>query len=364
MFGGWIVAPLTLIEVSAVLTLLVVLRLGWLVQEKEKARRQISAREEFFRVVIQHAGDVICVTDREGDVLYRAGQADLSVAEGGDLPWAGDVHPQDHAGARAAFAEALHQPGKLVQAEMRARHIGGAWSWLEVRLVNLLEAPNVGGVVVALRDMTERRAVEDELRHNAFHDPLTGLPNRALLADRIDQAVLRGRRGNEVAVLFIDLDNFKTINDSLGHLVGDQVLCVVADRFEAAIRPGDTIARLGGDEFAVLMEHVSDRAVVSGVAERLVAMTASPVVIGFEHVPVSASIGIAIGTIGETTTGELLRHSDAAMYTAKAQAKGSAEIFDSEADFDQRTLGRLEMELDLRHALERDRSGLPLPADL
>jgi PleD family two-component response regulator len=99
---------------------------------------------------------------------------------------------------------------------MWARHIGGTWSWLEVRLVNLLEAPNVGGVVVALRDMTERRAVEDELRHNAFHDPLTGLPNRALLADRIDQAVLRGRRGDEVAVLFIDLDNFKTINDTLG----------------------------------------------------------------------------------------------------------------------------------------------------
>ena len=269
----------------------------------------------------------------------------------GVSPW-DVVHPDDREQVRAAFEKVMLRPGHVVQTECRALHANGSWIWLSARIVSLCDRPEVGGIVVNLHDVTGRKAAEEELKHQAFHDSLTGLPNRALFRDRLEHALQRaGRSAASVAVLFIDLDAFKNINDSLGHDSGDELLRTVAQRFADTIRGGDTVARLGGDEFGVLVEehgHADDEAVT--IAERILQSLSDPMDIAGTRLTVRASIGIASGTIGADAS-SLLRGADIAMYQAKTSGKGRYVRY--EPDMQTAVVERLQLESELFGALDR-----------
>jgi diguanylate cyclase (GGDEF)-like protein/PAS domain S-box-containing protein len=216
----------------------------------------------------------------------------------------------------------------------------------------ILEDGEVVGAVVTFKDITERKTLEEQLHHQAFHDPLTGLPNRALFMDRLDHALARAnRRGDKVAVLFTDLDNFKIINDSLGHEVGDQLLVAAAERLRACLRPEDTAARLGGDEFTVLVEEVYGVSDAARVAERIAESLQPPFALDQHEIFSTTSIGIALSSPHQEQSADLLRHADLAMYRAKHKGKARYEVF--EPSMDTAALERLRLENELRRALER-----------
>jgi diguanylate cyclase (GGDEF)-like protein len=206
-------------------------------------------------------------------------------------------------------------------------------------------------VLAAIQDVTERNELERELRHQAFHDALTSLANRALFADRVGHALDR-RRDNigSTAIVLLDLDGFKTVNDSLGHEIGDALLVGVAERLESVLRAGDTAARLGGDEFAVLLEDLDDDASAIDVAQRLIERVSVPFALAGKEIFVNASAGIAFGGEHGNTAGELLRNADAAMYRAKSEGKGCFRVFESAMHSD--AVARLELETDMRRAVD------------
>jgi diguanylate cyclase (GGDEF)-like protein len=208
------------------------------------------------------------------------------------------------------------------------------------------------GRVWSFRDVTERRRLEDELAHQAFHDSLTNLANQALFRDRVDHALARvGRRGGHLAVVFLDLDNFKTVNDSLGHTAGDELLVGVTERLEGCLRRADTAARMGGDEFAVLLEDTTGTEEAVEVAERMIAALRRPFLLSGKEVFISTSLGIAVDTPG-IECDQLLRNADLAMYTAKSLGKGRYEVFAPEMHV--AAVERLDLEVDLRRARERN----------
>jgi diguanylate cyclase (GGDEF)-like protein/PAS domain S-box-containing protein len=213
----------------------------------------------------------------------------------------------------------------------------------------------IGGEVVgrvwSFRDVTEHRRLQSELIHQAFHDPLTGLANQALFRDRVDHATTRlARNGGELAVLFIDLDDFKTVNDSLGHSAGDDLLRIVSDRLTSCVRHGDTAARLGGDEFAVLIDDLEDRDIAIAIADRVVVALREPVLLGSKHVSATASIGISFGSEGARVD-DMLRNADLAMYTAKGSGKNCVRVFAREMHL--AAVERLDLEVHLRGAADR-----------
>lgn len=207
------------------------------------------------------------------------------------------------------------------------------------------------GRVWCFRDITERKKAEERLQHDAFHDALTGLPNRALFLDRLSVIVAKRRRYYLFAVLFLDLDRFKVINDSLGHMAGDQLLEDVARRLESCLRPGDTVARFGGDEFAILLDDIKDVSDSIRIAERIQTDFAAPFRLEEQDVFTSVSIGIALGATGFDSPDDLLRDADTAMYRAKLQGKARHEVFDKEMH--SRAVALLKLETDLRRAVER-----------
>jgi diguanylate cyclase (GGDEF)-like protein len=202
-----------------------------------------------------------------------------------------------------------------------------------------------------LADAIERQSIEDDIRHRALHDPLTGLPNRVLFLDRLEQALARlGRRSSLAAVLFLDLDHFKLVNDCLGHHVGDELLTAAAPRLTQAVRGSDTVARFGGDEFGILLEDISGEHDAVEMAERIAATFARPFVLGGNEHFVTASVGIAVAQGGEVPS-ELIRDADAAMYRAKERGRARYELFDELMRA--RAISRLRVENDLRRAMER-----------
>lgn len=217
----------------------------------------------------------------------------------------------------------------------------------------IVEGDKILGAVVTFKDITERKALEKKLQYQAFHDPLTDLPNRALFMDRLGHALARaGQQASEVAVLFTDLDNFKVINDSLGHKAGDQLLVAVAERLKACLRPVDTVARLGGDEFTLLLEGVTGVSDAARVAERIAQELRAPFALEAQEVFATTSTGIAVSSSAQGQPTDLLRHADLAMYRAKSKGKACYEVFEPSMSID--ALERLELETELRRALGRE----------
>jgi diguanylate cyclase (GGDEF)-like protein/PAS domain S-box-containing protein len=237
------------------------------------------------------------------------------------------IHPDDAPGVRAALANVLSRRDGMTTFEFRAECADGAWRWLEARAANLLADPSVAGIAMNVRDVTERKSIESDLRHRALHDTLTDLPNRTLLEDRLRGAVGRSvRDGRTVTVFFLDLDAFKSVNDTLGHGAGDEVLAGVGRRLAAVARAQDTVARYGGDEFVVVVEHEQQEEWIKDFADRLRNVFREPVQAGRQPVQVNASFGIASASGGNPSPEGLLRDADAAMYQVK-QAGGDGYAF-------------------------------------
>jgi diguanylate cyclase (GGDEF)-like protein/PAS domain S-box-containing protein len=325
--------------------------------ERARAEEALRRSEERFRSLVQNASDVITVVRANGTITYVSPSIErvLGYKPEDVLGTNGfaRVHPDDAERVLRLFAAALEDGGASLPVELRIRHADGSWRWIEATGKNLLDEPSVRGVVVNYRDITERKAFEERLAHQAFHDPLTGLPNRTLLLDRLRHARARSRwRKGAVAVLFLDLDNFKVINDSLGHEAGDRLLVAVAARLRGCVRPTDTLARLGGDEFTILLENLSDVGEATRVAERITEGLRAPFTVGRREVFVTASIGVVLQAPEGGRSPNLLRDADIAMYRAKAAGKAGYAVFDR--SMSAAALRRLELEAELRHAIERD----------
>ncbi|MEP6690312.1 MAG: EAL domain-containing protein [Gemmatimonadaceae bacterium] len=343
---------------AAVLTALVIARQLVAVRETSVVLAEHAAREgeARFRALVQHSSDVITILEVDGTIRYVSPSVERMLGQEADdvvgTRLTELIHPTDIPKALAAFGDVSRAVGPSTPITWRLRGADGAWIHVENIATNLLEEPTVAGVVLNTRDVTDRKALEEQLTHQAFHDPLTNLANRALFRDRVEHALSRiNRDPRTVAVLFLDLDNFKTINDSFGHAAGDRLLVAAAERLQACLRASDTAARLGGDEFAVLIEDAPNAETVTQVAERIAAALTRPFLMGEGEMFVNASIGIAYTEAGENAD-ELLRNADVAMYTAKSRGKGLYAIF--EQSMHVAVLERLELEADLRRAVERE----------
>ncbi|HJW74373.1 MAG TPA: EAL domain-containing protein, partial [Thermoleophilia bacterium] len=312
--------------------------------------------EERFRALVQNAFDVITIVDAGGVIRYSSPSAtrvlgyDLDELTGTrflDL-----VHPDDAALAMDVISDLSSRNGECLPAEWRLRHEAGSWRPVEAVGQNLLGDPHVNGLVFTVRDIGERKDLEQQLAHQAFHDALTNLANRALFRERVAHALKRNERdGGSAAVLFIDLDEFKTVNDSLGHSAGDRVLVTVAERLQECVRGADTVARIGGDEFAVLIEDLHSTQDALDAGSRVVARLAAPHRVEATEIVVGASVGVAVSSCGRNSAEEIMRDADAAMYVAKRNGKGRLEVF--EPSMHAAAIARLSLESDLRRAIDR-----------
>jgi diguanylate cyclase (GGDEF)-like protein/PAS domain S-box-containing protein len=321
--------------------------------DRERAWREVQANEERFRALVQSSSDLILVLDREGTAVYVSGTSErmlgLTAAEVCAAALVDLVHPDDLQRVRAFFASAPTSGEPTQSVELRARHADGRWRHLEAIGTDHRADPAIAGLVLNVRDVTERKRAEETLAYQALHDSLTGLPNRALLLQRLSASAAAAEAGGPLpAVLFVDVDRFKLINDSLGHDVGDQLLVEAAGRLRAAVRASDTIARFGGDEFVVLCHPPTDPV---GLAERLLSSFEEPFRLCGESYYLSASLGVATPQGAFVNPIELLRDADTAMYRAKDAGRGRIRIFDEAARIS--ALARAHTEHELRGAIDR-----------
>ena len=347
--------PIPLGAASVALVALALLRMSLLMHSDRDARTRLRSEEQRAGAIAANSSDAVAVVDAQGVIRNDARLLALLVGfpesslQGADLFLA--VDPLDREASRAVFERSVQSPGRVFETELRVQRVDGRIMWVAARLVNLLHDPDLRGVIVTLHDITRRKLVEREIEHQAFHDGLTGLANRALFADRVQQALDGTSRSTlHPAVIFLDLDGFKTVNDSLGHAAGDDLLREVARRLVAAARNGETVARLGGDEFAILTEP-SRRPIDEActISERVLQVLSEPIALADQSVRVSASLGIAGGE-PESTGASMLRDADIAMYRAKSGGKSRWVVYDA----GMRTVAveRLQLETDLHRALE------------
>jgi diguanylate cyclase (GGDEF)-like protein/PAS domain S-box-containing protein len=305
--------------------------------------------------LVAHSTDLITVLDPQGIVVYQSPSIDRVLGMAADqilgTSFSRLVRESDRA-RLAALLEGAESGPETRTLECSLQHGDGNWREFEVQYSNLLDDKHVGGLVLNSRDISERKAFENQLAHQAFHDQVTGLANRALFQDRVSHALSRlSRDTNPIAIMFIDLDDFKTINDSLGHTAGDRVLQTVATRIAATIRPSDTAARFGGDEFAVLLEGVDDSQQAADLTERLIGALEQPLLIEGQELFIGASVGICISNNhDDPSADDLLRNADVAMYMAKRDLKGSYRVFES--TMHENVVARLELRADLQRAIE------------
>ena len=338
-----------------VLTAVVITRQVAAVWENTRLLAERTAREARFRSLVQHSSDVITVVNDQGTTQY------MSPAVKQVFGWRSDealgrrlsdlVHPDDAPLVATLLTDASISPGATATAIIRIRHARGEWRHIETIATGLLHDPTVGGIVLNTRDVSERVVLEAELTHQAYHDPLTGLVNRGRFRLLVEHALNRDSAPREhIAVLYLDLDGFKAINDSFGHSDGDQMLIETGARLRNATRGGDTVARLGGDEFAILLEKVHNDSEAIIIADRVTAAMRRPFKLRGGEVVASASIGIARGDVAENAD-ELLRNADVAMYVGKRGQKGSYMVFRPEMYAAVRD--RLQLENELRRDIER-----------
>ncbi len=319
----------------------------------------IRASEERYALAARAANDGLWDWDLTTDTMYFSPRWKAMVGcrddEIGNSPeeWFSRVHRDDLPSLLELINADLHGTGGPLEYEHRIRGAGGTYRWMLCRGLAVRDETTrrATRMVGSLTDITEHKLLEEQLRHDALYDNVTALPNRTLFFDRLARAIEHTKRRPQdaFAVLFLDLDGFKVVNDSLGHLVGDKLLVQVAERLTSYLRAGDSAARLGGDEFAILLTDVTDAGMLPTIAERLQHQLSIPFVLDDHSVVVSASIGIAVSSTGYERPEDVLRDADIAMYRAKALGKGTHAIFDVEMHA--RAVTRLEVEAELRQAL-------------
>jgi len=340
-----------------------------------RIRRQLAERDQLFQLISENAADMIALVDSDGHRLYNSpayqkvlgySPEDLKTTSSFE-----QIHPEDRAHVLQA-AEKARLSGRGERMEYRMRHKDGSWRNLESTASAIRNAKGqTDKLVIVNRDITERKRAEELLAHNAFHDSLTNLPNRALFLDRLQHALTLSKRHSnyKFAVLLIDVDEFKIINDSLGHTAGDELLIQIGQRLRDGVRRADTVsrprssgvldkptndetlARLGGDEFTILLDDIRDPIEAVRVAERIQAELAPPFVVNQQEIVVSASIGIASSTSGHIQAEDLMRDADIAMYRAKRAGKARCEV--SDPAMHANAVKRLRLETDLRKALDQ-----------
>jgi diguanylate cyclase (GGDEF)-like protein/PAS domain S-box-containing protein len=350
--------PLLVLGAGAALSVLLAVLVYVLARSRDMAMRMVEEAtaslrrsEEHFRALVQHGSDLILVADGAWNVRYTSPSVTQLLGYAPDAlvgqPLLTAVHPDDAEGIR------LKGDGGRGTVEARVRHQDGSWRHFEGVVTDLRDDPAVGGFVCTAHDVSERKAVEQRLAHDATHDPLTGLPNRVLLLDRLEHALaLAARDHSYVAVIFLDLDRFKLVNDSLGHAMGDRLIVEVGRRLRRAARRADTVARFGGDEFVIVCESVPDVEEAVRIAGRLVEGIDQTVMLGDQETVVGVSVGIALSVGPETTSEDLMADADAAMYRAKEKGRGRIEVFN---DVMRSTVvHRLNTESMLRRAIDLD----------
>jgi diguanylate cyclase (GGDEF)-like protein len=325
-----------------------------LYQENRRQRERLGA-------ITSSLGEGVCAVSASGQITFMNPAAALMLAVATDDPGADDAFSVRDGGPQAPSCvlgpalQALASGETVSSHDARFLRADGSYLHVAFTVSPLEEDGRQNGAVLVFRDITERKAFEDQLTRHAFHDALTGLPNRRLFLDHLDHALRRSTRSNEQhAVLFLDVDRFKVINDSLGHHAGDRLLIAIAERVQATLRPGDMLSRFGGDEFTVLLEGVDPDVDPVVVARRILACLDEPILLPDGHeVVVSLSVGIAVGDSSRNRD-DVLRDADVAMYRAKAMGPGGHyQVFDAEA-MGVRSPDRVELEAALRRAIEDD----------
>jgi len=332
---------------------------GW--RDRKRAEAALRESEERYALAAQGANDGLWDWNLKTNEIYFSprwkamlGFEDNEIGSSLD-EWFNRVHADDLGRINMEIEAHLGGLTQPFENEHRMLHKDGTYRWVLSRGIAVPDADGKAHRMAgSLTDITGRKVAEEQLLHDAFHDGLTGLPNRALFIDRVGQSIGRAKRRKDYlfAVLFLDLDRFKVVNDGLGHMVGDQLLILIAQRLEACLRPGDTVARLGGDEFAIFLDDIKDISDVTRVADRIQRELTLPFNLNGREIFAPASVGIALSATGYDRPEDILRDADTAMYRAKALGKTRHEIFDPAMR--SRAMERLQLETDLRRAIERE----------
>jgi diguanylate cyclase (GGDEF)-like protein/PAS domain S-box-containing protein len=326
------------------------------ITDRVAAREELERSEARFRSLAQHSSDIVAVLGDDGSVSYMSPSsehvigypAEVLLGEGLERV----VHEEDRAVLNGQLPMLAASGRSTRTTELRVICADGVEKTLELTVTDLRDEPSVGGIVLNAHDVTDRKALERDLRHRTLHDDLTGIGNRVLFRERVEHALTRRTdQGSTSAICFVDLDDFKTVNDGLGHDVGDELLCIVAHRLTSFLRAGDTAARLGGDEFALLLEGIDHEGALE-ITDRVLAALREPVDIEGRTIVVGASIGVAFADTSVATTEVVLRNADVAMYHAKRGGKGTVHVFDEAMYLS--AFERLELKGDLANAVGRD----------
>ena len=324
------------------------------VTERKLAEEAVRVNEERWRALLRNSSDVINVLGADGRLTYVSSSAEhflgYTADELLDREALDIVHPDDLEGAQTILAGLLDTELPVGPVEIRVRRADGTYVWVEAFATNKFDDPAVGGIIINARDITERRAAQEILRHQARTDGLTGLGNRFMLLDELAAALERSERSGQLTgVFFLDLDHFKLVNDSLGHAAGDALLIAVAERLRRLL-PAGTVARLGGDEFVLCCENLQTYDSAAELADRIADVLAEPLVLDGGDICVTASVGITCACDRNRTPEELLRDADVAMYRAKARGRARFEFF--LATMRTEAKHRLAQQLDMRRALD------------
>lgn len=317
--------------------------------------------EARFRALVQNSFDIITIHDSNGVTMYESPAASriLGYPPGaliGKIPFE-TLHPKDVARARDAFEALLRGEASVAPVVMRFRHADGSWIHLEALGNNLLDHPGIRGIVLTSRDITERKRAEERVQYLANYDVLTGLPNRFLMQDRLTQVIAHAHRNQlQVALMHIDLDRFKVVNETLGHYVGDALLKQAAERVRKATREADTVARVGGDEFTLVFPNVTSLQTLSAAAEVMLDELARAFPSDGQELFVSASVGISLYPDDAGSVDELIKHADAAMSSAKHLGRNNFQFYN--AGMNQQVQDRMLIEAGLRTAIQRDELSL------
>ena len=325
-----------------------------------EGRARLRASEERFRSLVQNSSDVITIMDTSYAITYQTNSVETVLGYPAEslngtsfLELIADAERPSFTTAVLNAASGEADGTRFASIECHVRDNSGKLRYVEIRITSLVEDLSVNGLVLNIRDITDRKALEEQLTHQAFHDQITGLPNRVLFRERLDYELLqRSRNKSNIAVFFLDVDGFKSINDSMGHTAGDQLLALLGKRIAKATRLGDTVARLGGDEFAVLAEGITARRNVGLIADRILKCLKPAFNIDGREIFIHGSIGIATRVDGTETAEDLMRNADLAMYRAKERNPGSYQIYESDLQSTVET--QFAMQSAMQNAVERN----------